>query len=528
LKAEEYKILYVPEGFAHGLLTLEDETEVIYQMSEFYVPELARGVRWNDPFFEIEWPMEPVLMSVRDQNYPNFVMQAHQSSSNGTGQGRAVAHVKDVSSAINPEEVGRGMCQLISELYPLCRSITGNGLRESLDRLKQFIPLTMHEVPTGTQVFDWTVPKEWNIRDAYVKSADGKRLVDFHESNLHVVAYSTPINRRMELRELKEHLFSLPEHPDWIPYRTSYYRESWGFCLSHRQFTALKEDVYDVCIDSTLEDGSLTYAECYLPGERNEEFLFSSHACHPSLCNDNLSGIAVAVFLARFLSPLALKYSYRFLFAPSTIGSICWLALNETKTSLIKHGLVLACVGDRGMPTYKKSRRGDSEIDRASAHVLKHSGQDYKIMNFSPYGYDERQFCSPGFDLPLGCLMRTPNGQFPEYHTSADNLDFVQPMSLADSFIKCLKIVNIIENNEVYVSQKPKCEPRLGKYGLYNRMGNEPEPRATELAMLWALNFSDGFNSLLDIAERADMSFDVIQQAADALVAAGLLMKSSS
>jgi aminopeptidase-like protein len=427
------------------------------------------------------------------------------------------------NTVLPPNDVGRQMYELIAELYPLCRSITGDGLRQTLSILKKHIPLDIHEVPTGTPVFDWTVPKEWNIRDAYVKNSQGEKIIDFKHSNLHVVSYSTPLRKTVRLRELQEHLFTLPDHPEWIPYRTSYYKENWGFCLSHKQFLALEDDEYEVCIDASLQDGYLTYGEYYLRGERPDEVLLSCHVCHPSLCNDNLSGMAVATFLAKSLMPLSLRYSYRFLFIPGTIGSITWLSLNEGQASSIKHGLVLAGVGDAGKSTYKKSRRGDAEIDRVVAHVLNHSGQEYGIMDFFPYGYDERQFCSPGFDLPVGCLMRTPHGRYPEYHTSADNLDFIQPTSLADSFSKCLSILDVLENNKTYVNQNPKCEPQLGRRGLYTSIGGQTGSRISELAMLWALNFADGCHTLLDIADKADLEFGLIREAADALSRHNLL-----
>jgi aminopeptidase-like protein len=423
------------------------------------------------------------------------------------------------------DTVGRAMCELIADLYPLCRSITGDGLRQTLRILQRQIPLDIHEVPTGTPVFDWTVPKEWNIRDAYVKNSRGEKIIDFGHSNLHVVGYSVPIRKTVRLQELQEHLFTLPDQPEWIPYRTSYYKENWGFCLSHKQFLALEDDAYEVCIDASLQEGSLTYGEYYLRGERPDEVLISCHICHPSLCNDNLSGIAVATFLANSLRPLSLRYSYRFLFIPGTIGSITWLCLNEAQASRIKHGLVLAGVGDAGRSTYKKSRRGDAEIDRAVTHVLKHSGREYDIIDFFPYGYDERQFCSPGFNLPVGCLMRTPHGRYPEYHTSADDAKFIQPASLVDSFAKCLSVMDILEHNKTYVNQNPKCEPQLGRRGLYTAVGGQTGSRVAELAMLWVLNCADGGHTLLDISDKAGMEFGVIRDAADALSRHNLLQE---
>ncbi len=428
----------------------------------------------------------------------------------------------DLNWLADPRAAGQEIHRFMSQLYPICRSITGDGLRRTLRMIAEHIPLDIHEVSSGTQVFDWSVPKEWNIRDAYIKNSRGERIVDFQKSNLHVLNYSVPVRARMRLWELREHLFTIPNHPDWIPYRTSYYKERWGFCVSYKQFLALEDDEYEVCIDASLSDGQMTYGEYNLRGQSQDEILVSCHACHPSLCNDNLSGVAIATFLARYLSRLSLRYSYTFLFLPGTIGSITWLALNEGRVQRIKHGLVLACLGDSGPTTYKKSRRGDAEIDRAVSHVLKHSGQEHQILEFSPYGYDERQYCSPAFNLPVGCLSRTPFGRFPEYHTSADNLDFVQPAALADSFAKCVEVLELLEHNKIYLNQNPKCEPQLGKRGLYGPLGGGGGTD-NELAMLWVLNLSVGKHSLLDIAERSEVSFTSIRKAADLLVEHRLL-----
>ena len=421
--------------------------------------------------------------------------------------------------------VGRKIHRLVTDLYPICRSITGDGLRTTLRKIGEQVPLEIHEVPTGTRVFDWTVPKEWNITDAYVKNSAGERVIDFRKSNLHVVGYSLPMHEWLSLTELREHLHASPEHPDWIPYRTSYYRDTWGFCLSHNDMLALKEDTYEVCIAATLRDGFLSYGECYLPGDTRDEVLISCHTCHPSLCNDNLSGIAIAVHLARALSTRRRRYSYRFVFAPATIGAITWLARNEGAVSRIKHGLVLACLGDPGQSTYKKSRRGNAQIDRVVAHVLRHSGSAYEIRDFTPFGYDDRQYCSPGFDLPVGSLMRTPNGCYPEYHTSADDLEFVRPEALADSYSKCMKVIGILEANTTYMNQSPKCEPQLGRRGIYDGVGPGGLLPVEELAILWVLNLSDGNHSLLDIAERADMDFDVVLRASDTLREHDLLVE---
>jgi len=421
------------------------------------------------------------------------------------------------------EELGKEMHNFMVELYPICRSITGEGVRETIRAIRKRIPLEMHEVPSGTKVFDWTVPLEWNVIDAYVMNREKERVIDFKAHNLHLMSYSAPVRKKMFLAELSPHLFTLPDHPEWIPYRTSYYKENWGFCLRHADLERLIDDEYEVVIDSSLRPGSLTYGEFYLPGEISDEILVSCHVCHPSLCNDNLSGITVAVKLAETVATRPRRYSYRFLFIPGTIGSITWLAQNEQIVSRIKHGLVLTGVGDAGNITYKKSRRGNAEIDRAMAHVLRHSGESHTVIDFFPYGYDERQYCSPGFDLPVGCFMRAPHGQYPEYHSSADDLDFVKTDSLAQSYTRCLRVFEVLEGNRTYMNQNPKCEPQLGRRGLYRAVAGQQEKQWTELALFWVLNGSDGHHTLLDIAERADLPFGKIQSAAEVLLEVGLL-----
>ena len=425
--------------------------------------------------------------------------------------------IADLKNSIDASKIGQEIYDLIVELFPICRSITGDGVRQTLKILSKHIPLEIHEVPSGTKVFDWTVPKEWNIRDAYVKNSSGEKVIDFGKSNLHVLNYSIPVRKTVPLNELKKHLFALPDHPDWIPYKTSYYKEDWGFCLRHSQFPSLEEGEYEVVIDSTLAEGHLTYGECLIPGESKEEILISTHVCHPSLANDNLSGVCTAVFLAKQLKGLSPRYTYRFLFIPGTIGAITWLALNEEQISKIKHGIVLTGVGDTGKISYKKSRRGDAEIDRSVCHVLKRSGQAYEILEFDPYGYDERQYCSPGFNLPVGRLSRTPYAKYPEYHTSADNLNFVRPESLGGSFSNLLAVIEVLENNRTYVNLNPKCEPQLGKRGLYSSIGTN------ELAMLWVLNLSDGHNTLLEISDRSGIDFALLNSMGRKLMEKGLL-----
>ena len=421
------------------------------------------------------------------------------------------------------EDAGSEMHAFAADLYPIPRSLTGEGVRETLGRIRELIPLEVHEVPSGTPVLDWTVPKEWSVREAWIRGPDGERVLDLADSNLHLVGYSVPVHERMALEELRDHVFTLPDQPDWIPYRTSYYTESWGFCMSHRRFEELPDGEYEVMVDSSLDDGSLSYGECYLPGEDRAEVLVSCHVCHPSLANDNLSGIAVATQLARVLADEERRLSYRFLFIPGTIGSITWLARNRDAADRIRHGLVLTCVGDPGHSTYKRSRRGDAEIDRAVEHVLAHSGARYEVQDFFPYGYDERQYCSPGFDLAVGCLMRTPHGRFPEYHTSADDLSLIRPEHLADSLEKVLATFELLESNATYRNLAPFGEPQLGRRGLYGAIGGAADRRTEEMAMLWVLNQSDGRRSLLDIAERAQMPFDAIARAAERLVDSELL-----
>jgi len=424
---------------------------------------------------------------------------------------------------IEPGRTGASMHQFIADLYPICRSITGDGVRQTLARIRERIPLQIHEVPSGTQVFDWSVPREWNIRDAWVKNAAGEKVIDFKKSNLHVLNYSIPIHQKMPLSQLRAHLFTLPEHPGWIPYRTSYYAENWGFCLSHEQLLALEEGEYEVYIDASLKPGYLTYGEAFIPGATSDEFLISCHVCHPSLCNDNLSGIAVATQLAELLARSNLRYSYRFLFIPGTIGSITWLYFNQDVVPRIRHGLVLTCVGDSGPITYKRSRRGDACIDRAVAHLLR-DREGSSLIDFSPWGYDERQYCSPGFNLPVGCLMRTQHGCFPEYHTSADNLDFVRPECLEDTLRFCISLINLLERNRVLVNLNPYCEPQLGRRGLYRPTGGAGIGDEN-LASLWVLNMSDGSESLLDIADRAQLPFQLIHEAALRLEQAGLVRR---
>lgn len=428
------------------------------------------------------------------------------------------------ATQLDDRAIGDDIFALAAEIYPICRSITGDGVRATLGHLARHIKITVQEVPTGTEVFDWTIPREWNIRDAYIKDSCGERIVDFSKSNLHVMSYSVPVHKHLSLAELATHIHTLPEQPDLIPYRTSYYAENWGFCMAHRQFVSLRNDTYEAMIDASLKPGSMTYGEYLHKGETEDEFLLSAHVCHPSLADDNCSGLALLTQLAKRLSKVKTRLSYRFLFAPGTIGAIAWLARNEDRANRIRHGLVVSCVGDGGGPVYKRSRLGAAIIDRAMGHVLAQHWPQGVVHDFSPYGYDERQFCSPGFNLPVGLFQRSQFGTFPEYHTSADNLDFIRPDDLASSYRTICAVIDIIENDRRLHNTQPKCEPQLGKRGLYAAIGGDKDAPKKSVALLWVLNLSDGGHTLLDIAERANISFAIINDAARLLTKKGLLI----
>lgn len=422
----------------------------------------------------------------------------------------------DRSSLPSAAEAGEEMHALATELFPFCRSLTGDGVRQTLDVIERKVPLERTAVPSGTQVYDWMLPREWNVRGARLTGPDGRVVADFADSNLHVLNYSVPVSGTFSLDELRSHLFTDPARPGVIPYRTSYHSENWGFCLPHSVYEQLPAGDYQVEIDSMLEDGELVYAERFLPGETDDEVLLSTYVCHPSLANDNLSGVVLAATLARHLDGQHLRRSHRFVFSPATIGPLTWLSRNEQRLPRIAAGMVVSCVGDPGPFTYKRSRRGDSEIDRAAAAVL---GDEGRTEDFTPLGTDERQFCSPGFDLPIGVLSCTPTDRFPEYHSSADDLDFVRPQALGESFERYLDVLDVLERNRSFRNLSPKGEPQLGKRGLYRAVGGS----FTEGLLLWVLNLSDGEHDLLAIAERSGLTFAEVADAADALVEAGLL-----
>jgi aminopeptidase-like protein len=415
-------------------------------------------------------------------------------------------------------DVGDRALGFIREVQPHVRSITGPGLRQTLEAIQERIPIEIVSVPSGQPVLDWTIPPEWRLRDAWIADSKGQRVLQLADSPLRVMSYSVAIHSRLTLDELRPHLFTLPDRPDWIPYRTSYYQEDWGFCLQHSELEALPQGEYEVCIDAELDPtGELNYGELLIPGRTTEEVLVSCHCCHPGTCNDNLSGIAVAIELARALLGNSSRYSYRFVFVPGTIGSIAWLARNESTVDRIKHGLVLAGVGDDAPFTYKLSRQSNAPIDRVMRYLLSHSDGEHRVMDFEPYGYDERQYCSPGFDLPVGCLMRSKHGTYPEYHTSADNIEFVRSEKLGSTVQLCRDAFALLEANQRYLNLSPKGEPQLGKRGLYRALGGLPSAGAAELAMLWILSYSDGEHDLLDIAQRSGLPFGSVRDAARVL-----------
>lgn len=411
------------------------------------------------------------------------------------------------SSSIPHEQYRTLIDGLLHRLFPLCRSITGDGVRETLRILGETVPMEIVEIPSGTPVFDWEVPYEWNIRDAWIKDAQGNRVVDFTTCNLHVVNYSIPVRQTMTLQELRPYLHALPEQPNAIPYLTTYYKRDWGFCLAQEQLDALSEGEYDVCIDSVLEPGSLTLAECVLPGESEDEILFSTYCCHPSMANNELSGPIMATALYAYLSGLEKRhYTYRFCWVPETIGALAYLHLRgEHLKRQVKAGFQLTCCGDSGAFTYKKVRNPHNIVDRIVLHVLRHTNKEHGVVEFFPTGSDERQYSSPGFNLPVGSLMRTMYGTNPEYHTSLDNLEFVTADSMLETLEAYINVLYCLEHNVLLENLKPFGEPFLSKYDLYHSLGGQKQQRDYTRKLRYILNFSDGENDLLDIAERLDV-----------------------
>jgi aminopeptidase-like protein len=420
---------------------------------------------------------------------------------------------------------GAAIYDLAAALYPLNRSLTGDGVRETLRLLQTVAPFEIKDVPSGTRVLDWHVPPEWNVRAAHITDTSGRRIVDLADHTLHVVGYSTPVDRTMTLAELRPHLHTLPDRPELIPYRTSYYRETWGFCLTQRQLEEMPDTSYRVLIDSTLNPaGSLTYGELFIPGESDDEVLLSTHVCHPSLANDNCSGLALLAWLARLISGQRMRLGYRLLLIPGTIGSIAWLARNRETIGNIRHGLVVSNVGDGGGPTYKRSRRGNAPIDRAASLVLQATDGTPRLLDFSPYGYDERQYCSPGFDLAVGSFQRSRWGEYPAYHTSADNLDLIRPEHLERSLRLIAGMLDVVDADVVWQNTMPYGEPQLGRRGLYDDADGRPLPEAVRMAILWVLNLADARHSVIDMVERSGLPFASVKAAIERLRTAGLLV----
>jgi len=416
-------------------------------------------------------------------------------------------------------------------LWPINRSLTGNGNRETLKILSELIDLQITEVPSGTECFDWSVPPEWNVKEAWIKDSNGHKIVNFSTNNLHLLGYSIPVYKKMSLIELKPFIYTLPDQPDLIPYLTSYYKESWGFCMSHNQFSALKEGVYEVLIDSTLKyDGSMTIGDVVLKGSSDKEILFSTYICHPSMANNELSGPLVSSFIYRELEKMANRfYNYRFVFIPETIGSIYYLSkLGSHLKQKLDAGFVITCIGDSGNFTYKRSRQLNSLTNRCTELVLKQTEENFIVEDFSPCnGSDERQYCSPGFDLPVGSLMRTRYNKYATYHTSGDNKDYISFESMEKSILKYLEIINVLENNFYYKNTLPNCEPQLGKRGLYPTLGSQKSTTAFVDAMLWILNLSDGTNDLITISEKSNFSFKELIPVVNKLLENGLIKDST-
>ena len=417
--------------------------------------------------------------------------------------------------------------EYFDRLWPITRSLTGNGNRESLKILSEIIDIEITEVPCGTQCFDWNVPPEWNINEAWVKDSKGNKIIDFSKNNLHILGYSEPIQGKFSFEELKSHLYTLPNQPDLIPYLTSYYKRRWGFCLSHNQFLKLDQnETYEIFIDSSLnENGSMTIGEAIIKGKSEEEILFSTYICHPSLASNELSGPLVAAFIySKLKEQKDLKYTYRFIFVPETIGSIYSLSINgDYWKKNLKAGFVITCIGDDGKYTYKKSRRGNCLPDRAVEAILNQTESEFNIVDFFPSGSDERQFCSPGFNLPVGSLMRTMYGKYPEYHTSSDNKDYISFDAMEKSVLKYLEIIEVLERNEKYINKMPFCEPQLGKRGLYPTLGSQKNTEDFVTAMMWILNLSDGNYDLISISEKSKIPINKLIPVIDKLIENGIL-----
>lgn len=426
------------------------------------------------------------------------------------------------------QSIGAEMYHLCKRLFPICRSITGDGVRQTLEILKQIVPeIKVHEVPSGTRVFDWEVPKEWKIRDGWIKNSKEEKIIDFQDLNLHVMGYSTSVDRKVSLTELKKYIYTQPDQPDAVPYVTSYYKERYGFCMTQNQFDSLPEDTYHMYIDSELFEGSLTYGEVVIPGETEQEVLFSTYICHPSMANNELSGPAVSVFLAKWLQSLPKrKFTYRFVYLPETIGSITYLSRGDHLETMKKHmvaGWNISCVGDDRTYSYIASRYGNTLSDRISKNVLKFICPGYRSYSFLYRGSDERQYCAPGVDLPVCSICRSKYGEYPEYHTSKDDLELISPDGLMGAYKAYYQCINILEHNAKYKVQCI-CEPQLGKRGLYpsvSEIGSYNQVRA----MNDFIAYADGTNDLIDISEIIDVPVKDLISIVEKLMLCGLIKK---
>ena len=399
-------------------------------------------------------------------------------------------------------EMGNEMYALAKELFPICRSITGNGVRDTFKIIKRHLPgVTSEEIPTGTKCFDWVIPREWNIREAYIANLKGEKIIDFKNNNLHVVNYSTPIEGKMKMGELRKRLHTLPALPEAVPYITSYYQEYWGFCLSQDLLETMKDEEYQVKIDSQLTDGSLTYSEILIPGKLEEEIFLSTYICHPSMGNNETSGPVLATFLAKYISQLDRKFSYRIIFVPETIGAIAYLSKNlDVLKKNVYAGFQLTCVGDNRAYSYLPTRAGNTITDKVMKHALKHKVSAYKTYSFLNRGSDERQYCAPGVDLPVASIMRTKYGDYKEYHTSLDDLNLISAEGFQGSFDIHKECINLLENNEIYQATQ-LCEPQLGKRGLRSNTGALGQYSANFKLISDVLAYADGKLDLIDLAE---------------------------
>lgn len=419
---------------------------------------------------------------------------------------------------------GQTMYNLAARLFPICRSITGDGFRKSLDIIRETVPeIKVYEVPTGTQAFDWTVPKEWNCKGGGIYRLNGEKVIDFKDTNLHVLGYSQPVDKVVSREELLQHVYTLPEQPDWIPYVTSYYVERWGFCMSENQKQSLEDGQYRVLVDATLEDGSLTYGELIIPGETEEEIMLSTYLCHPSMANDELSGPVVQAELAKYIQSLPRRrYTYRLVFIPETIGSLVYCSRNlDVLQRNVKAGFVLCCIGDTRTYSYIASKYEDTLADRVMQNVLKFHYPDYIKYSYLKRGSDERQYCSVGIDLPVCGFCRSKHQEYPEYHTSADDMNFISPEGLEGSYDVMVKVINALENNHYY-HILCKGEPQLGKRGLYPTISQKGTFHSI-LSLRDFIAYADGRNDLIDISNIINVPIDLLLPMKDKLMENGLL-----